>query len=189
MDSKKLLRHCKKGDPKAFELLVHHYSPMLHSICKRYVIGSASAKDALQECLISIFRGIGSYKEVGSFEAWMKRIAVTSSLKELRKNKKQTLSLSSLAYSDNEIISEDPVILDKLNVDEVLEVINELPQDFRIAFNLFVIEGFSHKEIAILENIDETVSRVRVSRARKKVKELLLKNQAYYGFASARKVD
>jgi len=184
-----LIKYCKKGDPKAFELLVHKYSPLLAAICRRYVTDSAGAKDALQECFINIFKGIKNYESSGNFTSWLKRIAVTSSLKELRKKKKNVVSLASISEENIELTQEEPIAIEKLNITEVMQVINKLPDHYRIAFNLYVIEGYNHREISAIENIDETTSRARVSRARKKVKELLLKNQEYYGFTSARRMD
>lgn len=189
MKEKQLIKQCKKGDPKAFELLVHQYSPILSAICKRYVGDDANTKDALQECFINIFKGIKTYQATGSFVGWMKRIAVTSSLKEIRKRSKHTLSLSTINDYDKQMNVEEPVVLDKLNLEEVMKIINELPEQYRLVFNLYVVEGYNHKEIGELLGIEESASRTRVSRARKKVQELLLKNQHYYGFTPARKVD
>ena len=186
---KQLIKKCKKGDLKSFEKLVHTYSNMLNAICIRYVKDSVTAKDVLQECFITIYKNIKSYKPTGSFEAWMKRIAVTCALKELRKNRKQVVSLEIVNEKDLYGANENPVIIEKLKMDEVLSIINLLPDDYRIAFNLFVIEGYSHQEIARIENIEESLSRARVSRARIKVQNLLVKNQEYNGFTTTRKVD
>lgn len=184
-----LIRRCKKGDVKAFEQLVHTYSGMLNAVCTRYVKDRMIAKDALQECFISIYKNIKSYNEKGSFEAWMKRIAVTSSLKELRKKKKNEVSMEIINEADMQFSCDQPIAIEKLKFDEVLSTINLLPDEYRIAFNLFVIEGYSHAEIASLEKIDVSLSRARVSRARVKVQQLLLKNQDYYEFTTTRKVD
>ncbi len=185
----KFINRCKKGDVKAFEQLVHRYSNVLYNVCIRYMIDRELAKDVLQECFITIYRNIKTYKNTGSFEAWMKRIAVTSSLKELRKNRKHEISMEIVKEIDLHSISEENVAIEKLKLDEVLATINLLPDEYRIAFNLFVIEGYNHSEIANLENIDVRLSRARVSRARTKVQQLLLKNQDYHEFTTARKVD
>ncbi len=184
-----LIKSCKKGEHKAYELLVHKYSPVLFAICKRYVNDDAKAKDALQECFISVFKGIDTFKNGGNFQGWIKRIAVTSSLKQLRKERKNVFSFSSLKNDDSTFFKEEPIAIEILKLEEVLKIINQLPDDYRIAFNLFIIEGYSHNEIAVIENIAETVSRTRVRRARIKVQELLLKNEMYYEITSARKVD
>lgn len=189
MEQTQLIRLCQKGDAKAFEILVHQYSRMLMAICVRYMKDQSAAKDALQECLISIFRGIGKYKHEGNFEGWMKRIAVNSSLKELRKKKNSYNSLTLVNDIILENAFEEPIILESLNLEAVMIKINELPEDYRIAFNLYVVEGYSYQEIANLLQTTEVNCRMKVSRARKKLHTILLKDQDYHEFKRTRKVD
>lgn len=155
----------------------------------RYMKDDSAAKDALQECFITIFKSIKKYKSLGSFEGWLKRIAVTSSLKELRKKKKNTSSLTMIFEDQLESLSEEPVVLKNLEEKEVLSKINELPEDYRIIFNMYIIEGFGYAEIAEMLNLKETSCRMRLSRARKKLHSILLKDKDYYGFERTRKVD
>ncbi len=189
MKEKQLIKLCQKGDSKAFELLVHKYSPTLMGICMRYMKDETAAKDALQECFITIFRNIQKYQALGSFEGWLKRIAVTSSLKELRKKKSNVSSLTMIFEDQIEQLTEEPVAIQQLEEKAVLDKINSLPEEYRIVFNLYIIEGFSYKEIAELLGLKETSCRMRLSRARKKLHSLLLKDKDYYGFERTRKVD
>lgn len=189
MDEKTLVKSCQKGDRKAFELLVHQYSPTLMGICQRYMKDESASKDALQECFITVFRSIDGFKATGSFEGWLKRIAVTSSLKELRKRNSKLNKLTMVYDSDHLEIGTEPVALEKVNADSVLKHINALPEEYRIVFNMYVIEGFTYEEIADLLDLKESSCRMRVSRARQKLHSMLLKDKDYYGFAESRKVD
>lgn len=189
MDQLKIIKLCKKGDAKGFELLVHTYAPMLLGICKRYMIDEAASKDALQNCLIDIFRHIKKYKHQGKFEAWMKKIAVNASLKLLRKEKKHSKSLTVIDDKDYLNLGANPSIIDQLNKDAVIDKINKLPEDFRLIINLYIIEGYSYSEIAELMDLKESHCRVKVSRARKKLQLLLTEEKASYGIARSRKVD
>ena len=155
----------------------------------RYMKDEAPAKDALQECFITIFRNIQKYKAIGSFEGWLKRIAVTSSLKELRKKNKNLSSLTMIYEDQLEEMSEQPVAIQNMEAKDVLDKINELPDEYRIIFNMYIIEGLSYAEIAELLDMKEASCRMRLSRARKKMHSILLKDQDYYGFEQSRKVD
>lgn len=158
------------------------------AICIRYLQNEVEAKDALQNCLITVFRQFDGFKRDDSLEGWLKRVAVTSSLKELRKKKRFVHALDVIENESSDL-NTDPIILDQLNRDDVLEQINSLPEDYRIAFNMYIIEGYSYKEMAEILELNESTCRMKVSRARKKMQILLKTEYSNYSNARSRKVD
>ncbi len=186
LTEKKLIQDCQNGIKKSQYLLVKRYSGMLLSVCRRYARDEAMAKDVLQETLIRIFENITSYEDTGSFEAWMRKIAVRRSLQWLEKSSFRH-ELQPLEMPDKG--SYEPEIYSKLNVEEIMRLLNELPVGFRTVFNLFAVEGFSHQEIAQLLGTTESTSRSQLTRARKLLQEkiLELKKRSRYEVAIVRK--
>ncbi|MCB0660439.1 MAG: sigma-70 family RNA polymerase sigma factor [Saprospiraceae bacterium] len=161
---------CKAYDKAAFKELVRVYSPGLMSVCKRYMGNKYDAEDMLQETFIKVFQNIMTYEETGSFRAWLNKIAATTCLKEIRKN----YLIADLEIDEMEAdMGADYIVLN----DEtgIMKIIEELQMPYRLVFNLFVIEGFSHQEISLLLGVGESTSRTQLSRARKMIKELVLK--------------
>lgn len=189
MKDNDIIKHCKKGDSKAFEILVYRYSSILMGICYRYLNDEEAAKDALQECFITVFKSIQKFEIGGSFEGWLKRVAVTTSLKAIRSKKNTQYPFAVIIDDNDEYYAEEAVVLQDLEKEEVLKKINQLPDEYRLPFNMFIIEGFSYSEISELLDINENTCRMRVSRARKKLHSILLKDKEYYGFERSRKVD
>ena len=137
---------------------------MLMVVCLRYVKDESNAKDVLQETLIRIFRSIGKYEATGSFEGWMRKIAVRCSLQWLEENKaRREISVVDINLDEN-IESEE---LDTLTLEQITKLIEELPEGYQTVFNLNVVEGYDHKEIAELLNITESSSRSQLVRARR----------------------
>ena len=129
----------------------------------------SSAKDVLQDSFIKIFNNIENYKPMGSFEAWLVRITVTTSLMALRKKKN---GYSFLESFDVDNWYYEPDIELELNEEDILKMIQKLPDHYRVIFNLYVIEGYNHREIAKLLKIPESTSRTKLTRARKKMQEI-----------------
>lgn len=170
MTEKQLIKDCQKGVKSSQYELVKRYSAMLMSVSRRYVRDEAAAKDVLQESLIKIFGNIDKYKPIGSFEGWMRTITTRCALSWLRKNSKLMNSI------EEEHIKEEgqvPDIYMKLDADDILEIIEELPEGYRTVFNLYVIEGYSHREVSEMLNISEGASRSQLTRAKKALKEKL----------------
>jgi RNA polymerase sigma-70 factor (ECF subfamily) len=161
---------CKKGKPEFQKELVLRYSGLLLTICRRYSQDTDSAKDVLQEALIKILKSIPNYQERGSFEAWMKRITINTALKYFDKSsfKNEVYVLEDL--NDENVV---PDIYSKLGAEELMALIDNLPNGFREVFNLFAIEGFSHKEIGTMLGITESTSRSQLTRARSLLKKQL----------------
>ncbi len=168
---KNLIQGCRNLDRRAQRQMVDHLSPFLYRICRRYTDCHDDAKDLLQESLILIFNNMEkcSAREMSSFKAWCRRIAINTSLGRIRKKQLPTESLNGTAYVQVSL----PNIHGKLNTDDILKIIQTLPPNQRNVFNLAVIDGYSHQEIAKLLNIAESSSRTFLMRARKTLQHLI----------------
>lgn len=164
MSDEQLIRGCQKGQKEYQYQLVKQYSPMLMTVCRRYVVDQATAKDVLQESFIRIFKYIRNFEPGGSFEAWMRKITVRCSLDWLNKRhlKFETVFLDDFPQESNE-----PIIYGQFEIEEIITLIQELSPALRSVFNLNVIEGYSHIEIAEMLQISESTSRANLARARK----------------------
>ncbi|MFK8009906.1 MAG: RNA polymerase sigma factor [Saprospiraceae bacterium] len=158
-----LISNCQKGDKKSQYLLVKKYSGLLLTVCRRYARDEGMAKDALQETFISIFSNIKKYKATGSFEGWMRRIAVNSSLKPMER-KGYSHELATDEFGDTS--SQEPEVFFQLREEEIIKHIQSLPEGYRTVLNLYAIEGYSHKEIGEMLNISVSTSRSQLLRAR-----------------------
>ena len=171
-----IIDRCKKNDSKAQEFLFNTYSKVLLGICCRYVRDRDDAEDVLQDSFIKIFLNIGKFKNEGSFEGWMKRITVNSALHFIKE--KQKIKFES---ADNlSIIEEDEneqEIEKDIKAEYILECLNELPTGYRTIFNLHLVEGFSHKEVAEKLGIKESTSRSQFTKARRFLIDLINKKE------------
>ncbi len=168
-----LINGCLKGDPKAQRLLYITYAPVMLGVCRRYVNDPDTAQDLLQEGFIKLFTHIGSYKGEGSLGGWMRRIFVTTSLEYLRQN---DIARLSIPIEDCPGVEDDinPSVLSKLSADELYDCIAHLPAGYGTIFNLYVVEGYSHSEIADMLNIKESTSQSQLTRARKILQKMIL---------------
>ncbi|MEO1517600.1 MAG: sigma-70 family RNA polymerase sigma factor [Bacteroidota bacterium] len=166
-----LVHKCQQGDPHYQRELVVRYSPMLLTVCRRYSRDEAAAKDILQESLIKILRGIVNYQPIGSFEAWMRRIAINTALQSFDKKCFQNEVYTIEQIPERTIV---PDVYSRLEAEELMQLIAQLPQGYQQVFNLFAIEGYSHKEIGELLGIEESTSRSQLLRARKLLQNRLL---------------
>ncbi len=173
VDLKKLIHLCKEQDIWAQEKLYRLYSEKLLTLCLKYSGSLEEAEDNLQDSFVKIFQKISQYKELGSFEGWMTRIVINTALS---KASNQTVLLTI-----NEDIVEDPEVeIDEENISTnfLISIIQELPERYRHVFNLYAMEGFSHKEIAEMLKITEGTSKSNLSRARQKLKERIEAHQS-----------
>lgn len=170
-----ILKKCLKGDNRAQTQLVSYYAKKLMPVCRRYTSDYHMAEDALQETFINTFRYLNKFAGKGSFDAWIRRIAVNCSLTLVKRER--------FVYKEIEIGTDyllpqvNPDIIDTLNNEELLKVIKELPHHYYLVFNLYIIEGYDHKEIGKMLGIGESTSRSNLSRARQKLVEILKKKQ------------
>lgn len=156
-----LIEACLKENPSAQKLLYDKYSSKLYGICLRYCKNEEEAQDILQDSFIKIFTKLHTYQFTGSFEGWLKRIATNTSIEYYRK-KIDTGDVDEIVF--NPYLSVDS---DKgLEVEELLKMIQELPEGYRMIFNMYAIDGFNHGEIAKKLGISEGTSKSQLSRAR-----------------------
>lgn len=163
MTEKQLIKDCQRGDKASQYELVRRYASMLTSVCLRYVPDRPTAKDLVQETFIRIFEHIGEYRDTGSFEAWMRRIAARLALQWVGKSHVRRELYPEVFPSPPQ---QAPAISEQFDAEEVLAAVQALPTGFRTVFNLSVMEGYSHKEIAELLGISESTSRSQLLRAR-----------------------
>lgn len=171
MNEEELIEKCKQQHGASQKLLYDLYASKMLSVCMRYINDKSEAEDVLQEGFIKIFSHIVHFRGEGSFEGWIRRIFVNTALSALRV--KQIKFSDNLDHHQNSS-KVDPYVFDKIGAEEIFELIRALPNGYRIVFNLFAIEGYSHKEIADMLNITESTSRTQFLKARNALKEKLL---------------
>ena len=163
-----------KGDRAAQKRLYDLLAPKMFPVCMRYIGDRVQAEDLLQEGFITLFTRLDSYKGEGSFEGWARKIFVTTALMSLRK--KDALKMSDDLEAARGIKAETVNQVQNIGYKELMELVMSLPDGFRTVFNLYVIEGYSHKEIGEMLGISEITSRSQLSRARiilqNRIKEL-----------------
>ena len=162
--SKEIIQKCKDCNPQAQKAVYQMLLPYLNSLCKRYLPFSSNRNDALQEAFINIFTKMDQFDvRKGEFKSWSARIAINTCL---RHNKRMTsrkeIELSTTEYQ----IPISPDIISRLTNAEILKVLSRMPIEYFQVFNLFVVDGFSHDEIAGMLNIKTSLSRKRLARAR-----------------------
>ena len=172
MNEQQLIGECSKGNIRAQKALYEHYAPLMMSICVRYVRDRDTAKDILQEGFIKVFTKIDSYSSTGVPGAWMRRIFVNTALEYLRNNKQLSFN-TSIDDSKAVVLQSDCTIIENISADHLTECIAGLPDGYRTIFNLFAVEGYSHKEISQMLRIEEGTSRSQYQRARKALQKML----------------
>ncbi len=172
MSLNELVKQCAKNDRKAQEEIYHLFSGKLFSICLKYSKNKQEAQDNFQDGFITIFNKIGQFKFKGSFEGWLKRVMVNTIL--LKYRQKNVLNLVTEEIPDEVIVDIDD---DEVSLDFLLNLIQELPDRYRMVFNLYVLDGFSHKEISKMLQIAEGTSKSNLARARAILKLKIEKHQ------------
>lgn len=158
-----LIESCRRNNRAAQKALYERLAPKMLSVCRRYVRDRMEAEDILVISFTKVFERLNQFKGDGSFEGWVRRIVVNESLTYLRKNKTMYLE-TDLETADRE---SDLQILDTdLEAEDLMKLIHELPAGYRMVFNMYAIDGFSHKEIAEQIGISESTSKSQLSRAR-----------------------
>ncbi|MDZ4757415.1 MAG: RNA polymerase sigma factor [Bacteroidota bacterium] len=171
LNEKETLVRCLDGDRQAQKAIYEHYCSRMLGVCFRYVRTIEDAEDVLQDAFIRAFSNIHQYRYDGSFEAWLRKLMVNTSLNHLHKNRrlKEQLELESVAY----YISEDVETDAQLHAKDIFETLKALPDGYRTVINLYSIEGYSHKEIGEMMGINESTSRSQYTRARMLLARLL----------------
>jgi len=168
-----LIKACLNLKPFAQQELVRRYSPALKGVTIRYMRSDADAQDALQEGLIRIFKYLDKYKPSGSFKSWAYRVVINICLRKLEQQSSRNKTNSQYAYMGTDHILPDSY--STLSCQEILGLLDYLPEQQRLVFNLKIIEGYNHSEIAELLSISESTSRSNLTRGRKTMQELILK--------------
>ncbi len=158
-----IIRKCKAGHSKAQTELYHHFASKMYGVCLRYSKDATEAEDILQEGFIRVFTKIGQFESKGSFEGWMRRIMVNTALEKFRKNNhlfpvEDMKSYETAEWADDTIAG--------ISANDLLKMIQELPPRYKMVFNLYAIEGYSHQEIGEMMKISEGTSKSNLSRAR-----------------------
>ena len=161
MTLEELILKCKNRDATAQEALYRKYSSILFSICLKYSPNYAEAQDNLQDSFLTIFNRIEQYKGSGSFEGWIKRITVNTALQKYRKQRVFDITNED-QIEDEEMIVED----DAIPLDFLLKIIQELPDRYRLVFSMYVLDGYTHREIAEMLGISDGTSKSNLARAR-----------------------
>jgi RNA polymerase sigma factor (sigma-70 family) len=163
-----LIQGCVRRDTIAQHTLFEKYAGILMTICRRYAGDQHEAEDMLQEAFISIFSHINQFKSAGSFEGWLRRITVNAAINILQRRK---IKIVGITNDQHELISQDFSVLSDLNAEDLLKLISQLPDGYRVIFNLYAIEGYSHDEIAGMLKIKTATSRSQLSKARAILKD------------------
>lgn len=158
-----LIRGCINGDRRMQEALYNRFSPRMYAVCLRYAGNAEEAEDILQEGFIKIFKKLDTFRSEGSFEGWIRRIFVNTAIEHFRRKRYlQTVS----EKEENTIEGKDISVLDKMAAKDIMALIKELSPGYRTVFNMYVVEGYTHKEIADMLNISEGTSKSQLSRAK-----------------------
>jgi RNA polymerase sigma-70 factor (ECF subfamily) len=176
LTEKELVQRCIKGNREAQRELFDKYSGRLHTVCRRYARDEPEAEDFLQEGLIVIYKKLNTFKFKGSLMGWMRTVVVNVSLRQLQKRKKN------LAQDIDQINEPgfEQDMLAALTQEEILKEIQKLPEGYRIVFNLYVIEGYKHNEIAKMLEIGESTSRSQLTKARRLLQKSLMHLQSIF---------
>lgn len=166
------------GDRRIQELLYQRFAPKMYAVCLRYANNSDDAQDLLQEGFIKVFRNLDKFRKEGSFEGWVRRVFVNTAIEHYRRK----VTLNTIGEKEERTIEDGGWnVLDHLAERDIIQLIQELSPGYRSVFNMYVIEGYSHKEIADILEISEGTSKSQLARAKailqKKVQEFLDSNR------------
>ncbi len=175
MNISDLLQGCRDMNRKAQNELYHTYADKVMNIARRYTRDISEAKDVVQNTFLKVFNQLDKYdSDKGAFHSWITRITINEALLIKRRDKKYV-------YPEDagDIFEEvkEATVFSTIGIGEIKKIIDELPEGYKIIFNLFVVEGFNHKEIAELLSISVVTSRTQLLRARKAIQKKMLKNE------------
>ena len=175
MSHELLISGCLQNEPAAQRELYNRFSPKMLSVCYRFAQSREDAEDMLQEGFIKIFTQIHTFENKGTFEGWVRRIIVHTCINFLKKYKKFNENLD-IAYAST-IQSKEETLPSLMQAKQVIECIRLLPIGYRTVLNLYAIEGYSHREIATMLDIEESTSRSQYTRSRNMLETILIKKR------------
>ena len=174
MTEKELIQGCLREDPHCQEELFSRYGGRMLAVCLRYARHRLEAEDILQEAFIKVFDKLNNFQSKGSFEGWIRRIVVNTALKNYQRKHYSNEQIAVEHFPD---VPQSPLAYAQLGEQELMAMIAGLPEGYRVVFNLYAIEGYSHKEIAEMLGIQESTSRSQLVKARKMLQAHLEKLQ------------
>lgn len=178
MTEKQLIKRCCQNDRTAQQRLYETYASKMLGICSRYVSDREVARDLMHDGFITVFSKIGDFRGEGSFEGWMRRIFVNTALGYIRRHKMLNYSFPVDELS-GKLEADSVSAIEQMQARELMQSIETLPDGYRVVLNLFAIEGYSHKEIASMLEINEGTSRSQYARAKLYLQKVLKKQEVY----------
>jgi len=172
-DFKPIISDCIAGNQKAMAKLYRQFAPKMFGVCLRYAKDATEAEDNLQDGFIKVFNNLKSFRNDGSLEGWIRRIMINVSLEKIRKQHLM-FPVDDVAIYDSINYSDD--VIAKISADDLMKLIQELPPRYQLVFNLYVIEGMSHQEIATEMSITQGTSKSNLARARDILKKRVHEN-------------
>ena len=170
-----MLTGCRRNNATAQEALYSRFSPRMLGVCYRFAKNREDAEDMLQDGFIKVFTQIHQYRNEGALEGWIRRIVVHTCINILKKNKKFSDSVD-IIHAHSVHVREE-MIPSIMQAKQVVECIRSLPLGYKTVLNLYAIEGYSHKEIAFMLDIEESTSRSQYTRAKAMLEEVLIKKK------------
>jgi len=168
-----LIEGCIRGDRKMQYELYQRFAPKMYGVCLRYAGKAEEAEDILQEGFIKVFKKVGSYRGEGSFEGWVRRIFVNTAIEHFRK---KTYLQPITEYEESTVEGKYLSVLDSLAEKDIVQLIQQLSPGYRTVFNMYVIEGYTHRQIADELGISEGTSKSQLSRAKIILQDLVKKH-------------
>lgn len=178
MSEEAILENCLRNDALAQKELYNRYSPKMLAVCYRFSHNREDAEDMLQEGFIKVFSQIHTFRNQGAFEGWIRRIIVHTCINSLKKNKKFVESVELIHANSIQVKEEN--IPSIVQVKQLVECIRLLPIGYRTVLNLYAIEGYSHKEIGEMLEVEESTSRSQYTRAKQMLEDILIKKNIIY---------
>lgn len=164
MTDDELIDKCLQGDQRAQKALFEKFSRKMMSVCMRYAPDREQAEDVLQDGFVKVFNHLATFKREGSFEGWIRRTMVNTSLDNLRKKRADVIDAD---ISEAEFLAgSDEKVVGKMRVEELMKLIQDMPPGYRTVFNMYAIEGYSHQEIADELGVTESTSKTQFRKAR-----------------------
>src|SRR5215207_11241800 len=175
MSEEKILQDCLRNDALAQKELYNRYSPKMLAVCYKYAHNREDAEDMLQEGFIKVYSQIHTFRNQGAFEGWVRRIIVHTCINNLKKKKKFNESVD--IVNATALMVREETVPSIVQAKQVVECIRLLPMGYRTVLNLYAIEGYSHKEIAEMLDIEESTSRSQYTRAKQMLEDILVKKK------------
>ncbi|MGC1390220.1 MAG: sigma-70 family RNA polymerase sigma factor [Bacteroidales bacterium] len=168
-----LIEECRKGNSKAQFMLYEHYSKAMYNLAYRILNNREDAEDILQEAFVECFRNLDSFRFESTFGGWIKKITVNKCINHIKKKKIDLTLFDTLPATIYEEAEEDEV---RFETEKIFKSIEMLPDGYRIILTLYLLEGYDHSEISQILGISESTSKSQYSRAKEKLRSILLKN-------------